>query len=128
MELLIIGCLTTLILIAIINKRQKVKLMHKIPFRQSMLHEILKFSMPTNAELKKKVDTQSRIRSREGVIKVIQAPDKKAYWVEDNIFYYAEVVDGQFDPTNKQPVDTNGLSNKEVNKLLFILDNLNKNG
>lgn len=102
--------------------------MRKLPFRQSVLHQILKHSMPTNAELKAKIDTQSRIRSREGVVKVIQTPDRKAYWVENNIFYYAEVVDGQFDPTNGKPVDTNGLSNKEVDKLLFILDNLNKNG
>lgn len=128
MELFIIVCLTTLSLIAIINKRQKVRLMRKIPFRQSMLHQVVKFAMPTNAELKKRSDTQSRIRSREGIIKVIQTPDSKAYWVENNIFYYAEVVDGQFDPTNGKPVETNSLSSKEVDKLLFILDNLNKNG
>ena len=84
--------------------------------------------MPTNAEYKREnTKRQSVERSRERVVRVIKTPDSKAYWVKDNIFYCAQVVDGEFDPQEALPVDTTHLSKKEVDKLLHILDNL-KNG
>lgn len=80
--------------------------------------------MPSNAELQNQKKRQSNVHNKGNVVRVIRTPDSKAYWVEDNIFYYADVVDGQFDPTEKKAVDTSELSKKEINKLLFILDNL----
>ena len=100
--------------------------MRKIAFRQSILHKSLKPFMPTNAEYKRNKKTQARERVKNSVVKVIQTPDRKAYWVDKNIFYCADVIDGQFDPTIGKPVDTNGLSKKEIDKLLLILDTLNK--
>ncbi len=82
--------------------------------------------MPTNAELRKKIKTQSRIYSSRQSVRVIQTPDNKAYWVDHNTFNCAEVVDGQFDPTRGTPVDTSEMSQKQVKELMFILDNLNK--
>ena len=124
MENFIIGCLTTLILVAIIKRRKRRVTLKRIGFRQSMLHHIVKDMLPSNAFLNSQKDRQSKKHRQNAVIKVVQAPDNKAYWVENNIFYYAEVVNGQFDPTSGKPVDTNNLSKKEIDKLLFILDNL----
>lgn len=124
MENFIIGCLTTLFLVAIIKRTKRRIVLKRIGFRQSMLHHIVKDMLPTNAFLDSQKDRQSKKHRSEAVIKVIQAPDNKAYWVQDNIFYYAEIVNGQFDPTDGKPVDTNNLSRKEIDKLLFILDNL----
>ena len=128
MELFIIACLTTALVIAIIKTRQKRIKMRRITFRQSILHQVVKHMMPTNAEYKRdNTKRQSVERSRERVVRVIKTPDSKAYWVKDNIFYCAEVIDGEFDPQEALPVDTTYLSKREVDKLLHILDNL-KNG
>ena len=127
MEFLVIGCLTTLLVVGILKRRQKRIHLKHIGFRQSMLHHIMKGMIPSNAELNSKKKRQSNVHSKASVVRVIRTPDSKAYWVEDNIFYYADVVDGQFDPNAKIAVDTSDLSKKEINKLLFILDNL-KNG
>lgn len=89
-----------------------------------MLYHIVKGVLPTNAELKGDKKRQSMVHHGGNVVKVIQTPDSKAYWTENNIFYCADVVDGQFDPSAGVPVDTSNLSKKEINKLLFILDNL----
>jgi hypothetical protein len=124
MENFIIGCLTTIVFVAIIKRTKRRVILKRIGFRQSILHHIIKDMLPTNNFLNSQKDRQSKKYRNAAVIKVIQAPDNKAYWVKDNIFYYAEVIDGEFDPTTGKPVDTNDLSRKEIDKLLFILDNL----
>jgi hypothetical protein len=50
-----------------------------------------------------------------------------AYWVSENIFYVAEAVDGEVIPETAEPVDTNSMSRRDLDKMLFILDSL-KNG
>jgi hypothetical protein len=50
-----------------------------------------------------------------------------AYWVSENIFYVAEAIDGEVIPQTAEPVDTNSMSRKDLDKMLFILDSL-KNG
>jgi len=65
-------------------------------------------------------------RREKDTIKVIVI-DEKAYWVSDNVFYVADAVEGNPIPETAQPLDTKQMSNKEINKMLFILDNL-KNG
>lgn len=128
MEIFLTAFLTTVATIAIIKTRQKRIKMRRITFRQSILHQVVKHMMPTNAEYKREnTKRQSVERSRDRVVRVIKTPDSKAYWVKDNIFYCAQVVDGEFDPQEALPVDTTHLSKKEVDKLLHILDNL-KNG
>jgi hypothetical protein len=50
--------------------------------------------------------------------------EKKAYWVHENIFYEAEVVDGQINNENAKPIDAHSLTQRELNKLLTILDSM----
>ena len=126
MQEFIIGFLTSVIVIGILSKSRKRVRLKKIGFRQSILRNITKDIMPTNAQLRKKIKTQSRIYSSKQSIRVIQTPDNKAYWLDHNTFYCAEVVDGQFDPTRGIPVDTSDMSQKQVKELMFILDNLHK--
>lgn len=47
-----------------------------------------------------------------------------AYWVFNNTFYQADIIDGYVDKSSSRPVDTFKMSNKELLKMLFILDNL----
>ena len=51
--------------------------------------------------------------------------DDKAYWVYENVFYESEVT-REPDWETARPVDTMQLSQKELKKLLIILDELNQ--
>lgn len=61
----------------------------------------------------------------DGVVRVAMLEDK-AYWVQDNIFYEADMVDGNPDLDSAKPINAIEISEKELNKLLFILDTLNE--
>jgi hypothetical protein len=51
--------------------------------------------------------------------------EDKAYWVVDNMFYQADLtMDGEIDRSSSRPVDAFDMSNKDITKMLFILDNL----
>jgi hypothetical protein len=52
--------------------------------------------------------------------------DGKAYWVSDNIFYTAQTENGQIVHETAEPVDINNMPKKELDKMLFILDNLGR--
>lgn len=126
MQEFIIGFLTTLVLVAILNKVKKGIRLKKIGFRQSMVRSLTRDMIPTNAELKKKIKTQSSINYSRQKVRVIQTPDNKAYWVDHNTFFCADVRDGMFDPSQGIPVDTSNMSKQQINELMFILDTLNK--
>jgi hypothetical protein len=50
--------------------------------------------------------------------------ERKAYWVHDNIFYEAEVVNGQINNENAKPIDAHSLTQRDLNRLLMILDSM----
>ena len=93
-------------------------------FSQSNIHEAVKDMLPKNSELRKQKDSQTRKHYRENNVRIVYTPDQKAYWVSQNTFYCADLVDGELDPSSGKPIDTEGLSKKEIDRLLFILDNL----
>ena len=120
--------LTLINLIAILKSRiNKKSVLNKYVHRQSTVHQVAKLILPKNSELLSRKPTQYKNYIKNKTIRVITAPDGKAYWVQDNKFYYAEFDDnGNFDPTLAKEVDASALSKKEVDKLLLILDNLNR--
>ena len=48
----------------------------------------------------------------------------KAYWVVDNSFFTANIIDGDIDQESIEEIDALKLSQKEMEKLLNILDAL----
>lgn len=60
------------------------------------------------------------------IVKIAQYGDK-AYWVYDNIFYEAELM-SEPDFSTAKPVDTMSMSQKQLNELLAILDELENHG
>ena len=95
--------------------------------RQSTFYGAIKSIIPESAKLIAKKDTQSQLHKSRNVVRVLQTSDNKAYWVKNNTFYYADIVNGEFDPNAGIPIDASNISKKDLDKLLFILDNL-KNG
>jgi hypothetical protein len=124
----IAGVLTTLTLIAIIkqyNKRNRVK---REVVRQSILFWELKQFMPDmiNAYLNRPTQAQSYDRTR--AFRFIEMPDNRAYWLDKNKIYYADIKDdGRFNPKEGRPTEMKNLSEKQVTKVLFIYNSL-KNG
>ena len=126
MEPILTAVLTTILVVAILSIKRKSKL-KKVKFSQSALHMIVRDILPSNQELHRRTITQSKLHIEKNTVKVIKTPDNKVYWVDNNSFFCAEIVHGEFNTDSGKPVDTSNLSKEEVDDLLYILDNL-KNG
>ena len=50
----------------------------------------------------------------------------KAYWIYNNTFYEADMIDDVIDKGSSKPVDTINMTLYELNKMLFIVDHLNE--
>lgn len=50
--------------------------------------------------------------------------DNKAYWVHENIFYEADIINNEISKETSRPVNVFEMSPYDINKMLFILDNL----
>jgi hypothetical protein len=112
------------ILISWIGSKRKIS-SKKIMYRQSDTHNFLKEFFSRNIESNNK-KSQIQKRKEENSTKIIVTEDDRAYWVINNIFYTANVIDGRPDFDNAIPVDTSNMSKKELDKMLFILDNLGR--
>lgn len=110
----------------IIYRGRKVKSFSGIAYTQSSIHLMIKDFIPKTLYEKPKVESQSLKHIEKNTIKVIFIEDK-AYWVSNNIFYCAEANGGYVDAETVEPIDTTNMSKKDIDKMLFILDNL-KNG
>lgn len=110
----------------ILYKGRNYKVLKNIVYSQSTIHEIIKPYIPSNFLEKPKKLSQAEMHAEKNTIKVIFVEDK-AYWVSNNIFYAAEAINGNVDTDTAEPVNTQDITKTEVDKLLFILDNL-KNG
>jgi hypothetical protein len=111
-------------IIKITTKRRN-KAFSRTLYRQSDLHRIMKkfFSQQLIPDLNANRSSQLTKRREKDTIKVIVI-DEKAYWVSDNVFYVADAVGGNLIPETAKPLDTKQMSNRDVSKMLLILDNL----
>jgi hypothetical protein len=112
-------------IIIVMNKKRR-KSFNKVLYRQSDMHNILKDFFFKDIIDNKIVTSQSKIWKEKQTTRVVII-DQKAYWVSNNIFYVGDTVEGKVKPETGKPLDTNKMSKKEIDKMLFILDNL-KNG
>jgi hypothetical protein len=110
----------------ILYKGRKFKAFRGIAYSQSSIHLMIKDFLPKTLYEKPRQQSQSLIHVEKNTVKVIFIEDK-AYWVSNNIFYCAEAISGSVNIDTTEPVDTTNMSKKDIEKMLFILDNL-KNG
>ena len=114
---------SSIIIVAV--KRRK-KYFAKIVYTQSDIHQIVKNFLPKDLFEVPKLISQARKHVRKNTVRVLIIEDQ-AYWVHDNMFYVADTVDGLVNPETVRPVDTNNMSKRDIDKMLFILDSL-RNG
>ena len=110
----------------ILYKGRKIKSFPGIVYSQSSIHLVIKDFLPKTLYERPRQQSQSLKHIEKNTIKVIFIEDK-AYWVSNNIFYCAEAIGGSVNVDTTEPIDTANMSKKDIDKMLFILDNL-KNG
>jgi hypothetical protein len=122
------GVLTTLSIVAIIIKYSKLRRTKTEPIRQSIIFWELKQFMPDMMDAFLNRETQAQSYDRNRSFKFIEMPDNKAYWIDRNKIYYADIKDdGRFNPNEGQLSEMKNLSEKQLVKMLFIYNSL-KNG
>lgn len=101
------------------------KTLTSIKYRQSDIHESIRTLIPKKLNNKEKIESQSAKHAANTMIKIIVI-DSKAYWVKDNVFYSADTDNGDIISPTAEPIDISTMSKKDIDKMLFILDNLRK--
>jgi hypothetical protein len=92
-------------------------------YRQSHIHEIISPLIPNLVSYKKEIIRQSSKQEEKTNIKVVIF-DNKAYFVKDGTFYCAEMHGTEIDGANATLVDTMGMDKVQLDKMLFIMDQL----
>ena len=107
------------------NRAHKKRSLAKMRYSQSSIHEIIKDYIPKKLFERLPVMSQSRKHTEEHMVKIIVLDDN-AYWVKDSIFYTAKTQNGNIIDETVIPVDIENMPKKELDKMLFILDNLGR--
>jgi len=107
-----------------IVKKNEQHFLKSFSYRQSDIHSITK-KFYTKNNIKQNKETQLTKRIDSSNAKIILAEDK-AYWVDNNIFYIADIINDHPDMSTAKPIDTSNLSKEDIDKMLFILDNLGR--
>jgi hypothetical protein len=125
MQYLIASSLTLVVswAILVIIKKKNNKKYSSLSYRQSDMHEILKYFFSLNVKEEAKPLSQFQKRLEEGMLKVLVVGNE-AYWVVGNVFYVADAFDNQVDPETARPVNVENMSRLDMEKMLFILDSL----
>ena len=80
--------------------------------------------MPKDFDRMFEKETQSVYHDSNKMLHYVEMPDKKVYWMDRNIFYCADVSGGRFNPKEGKPLKIKNISEKEINKLLYIINSL----
>ena len=124
-----LGSLITLLVLFSIAKifyNTNKAIIYKSQFRysQSHIHSIVSpFLGSLNLE-KEKVDKQSTKHYNKNNLRVVIV-DGEAFWVRDNVFYSAQITPEGIDDSTTKVVDTIGMDKVQLDKMLFIMDQLN---
>jgi hypothetical protein len=129
----LLGSLITFIIVSLVGRnvdRKKVDLefpFNYVKYRQSDIFSLVRaYNVSQIFEEKNKKNfknTQSYKHFKNTNIKVI-IMDDIAYWIKDNLFYTANVVDGIVDKETTRTVDTMHMDKVQLDKMMFIIDQL----
>jgi hypothetical protein len=95
----------------------------KFAYRQSHIFSLISPALPYLNIQSNKSPTQSMLNNQKNQQRMIFTEDK-AYWIKDNAFYEAKVVDGEIDKENAKVVDTMAMDKVELDKMIFIVEKL----
>lgn len=112
---------TILLLLYVYLLKNRVNKNKQVIVSQSML--LYRYNSLDKKPRKLKTKTQSTIQHDKTNIKVIIL-DNNAYWIKDNMFYKAPLVNELIDKESAEQVDTMGMDKVQLDKMLFVMDRL----
>ena len=123
----VVGAVLTLVIVAtanrLITKQLKNEKRTVVRYSQSHIYSVIAPMMfGFNGPIPKR-STQSSNYHEEAYIRVVVV-DGKAYWIKENTFFTADVVDGTVDKESTKEVDTMSMSDVELKKMLVIVETL----
>lgn len=92
-------------------------------YSQSHIHMLMLPLLPEIKKYKKRMITQSSKHEERTNIKVVIL-ENKAYFVKNGTFYCAEMNGNKIDTASATLVDTIGMDKVQLDKMLFIMDQL----
>jgi len=105
-------------------KKNESRPLPKIKYSQTRIHNILSEFLPYGLEVER-ISQSTKLKDKSTVRVLVIGPT--AYWVRNNIFYKADVEEGEVDKESARAINFTDMDQKEVVKMLDILDHL-KNG
>ena len=106
---------------SLFSRKKKRAMSFNMPTSQSQLLNMQSgFSVPSNllGSQSKKLDEKLNRNVR------VAFTNDKAYWIYDNSFYSAVLVDGEVDAQSAEVVDMFSASDNELSEYLHIIDGL----
>lgn len=92
-------------------------------YSQSHIHMLILPLLPEIRKYKKKMVTQSSKHEEKTNVKVV-IMDNKAYFIKNGTFYCADMHGTEIDGANATSVDTMAMDKVQLDKMLFIMDQL----
>lgn len=120
-----IGSVTTIILIgalAFVVRRLPMQESISISTSQSYLFSLIGREALLKSVAKPK-PTQSTKFLEKIFVKIIVVKNK-AYWIKDNVFYVADMVDNDVDKATAKEVDIMSMDKVQLEEAMFIIDKL----
>lgn len=99
--------------------------MPKIFLSQAYVYNLIKPALPILEAFTEKEQKPSQALKHEAekFTKVLVLEDI-AYWIKDNKVYYAKIQEDKIDGFSTSVVDTMGMDEVQLNKMIFIIDKL----
>lgn len=122
----LVGAIIGIVSMLIIGRKMKPTISKqdfKIVNTQSHLFEIVKPLITMDEDIKPNKNTQSYKYEEKTNVRVI-IMDGNAFWIKDNVFYTARFDSEGIDKDSTSVVDIMGMSRVELDKMLFIMDQL----
>ena len=94
-----------------------------VRYSQSHIYEIVKPYLEFSDLVFAPENTQATNYLKQTYMKVMIVKNR-AYWIKNNTFFTADVVDGQVQKETAKEVDTMSMDKVELNEMLFIVEKL----
>lgn len=118
---IIYGCLL------LIRSNPEINFEVQVEHSQSYMHNILFPFLPTNEQLEAMtpVNCQTLNHSNKAYLDILVVEDN-AYWIKDNTFFVADILNGEIVKESAKKVDTMSMDKLQLDKMEFIVDLLTK--
>ena len=118
----IVTSLTILLMYRWLQQNDSLKKPIKVDIRQSKnFSNLIKLFTPEPSF--DKATTQSQKHFDKIHLRVLVL-DGNAYWIANNIFYTADIINGDIDKDNARQVDTMTMDKVQLKKMMFIIEKL----